>query len=123
MRKRLWELNKRRGILQKELLLPKEMIYGVFYEKTNKCGNSICQCHKGGERHGPYHYLNFRYKGKQKMVLVKKEDLEKVNMRARNYREYQKKLAEIRKINEEIFKILKVIRGTKVKYYGVGGGR
>jgi len=92
------------------------MIRGSLYEIYRKCGNPNCKCAKG-EKHGPSKYLSIREKGKTRLIYVRRRDEKWVTKEANNYRKYQKSMAEIRKINEKIFEILKRIRDSRIKEY------
>lgn len=116
LRKRVGELDRRRRRLQSFLLRPRPMTIGSLYEIYKKCGNLRCKCGKG-KRHGPFMCLSFSIGGRHKMVFVRKKDQAVISKQAANYCKYQKWMAEIRKINEEVFEILKQIREAHTRQY------
>jgi hypothetical protein len=115
MRKRVDDLDRERGKIQGFLLRPEEMVYGSFYELYRKCGNANCRCTRG-EKHIA-NCLSIQEGGKTKLTYVRKQDEGWVRMQAENYRIHHKRMAMIRKINDEIFEILKQIRDSKLKRY------
>lgn len=115
LRKRVRNLDSQRRKIQGQLLYPKEMIRGSLYELKRRCGNPRCRCARGEEHIGKY--LSLPTEGKTKLTYVRRKDLEWVSEQAGSYRKYQKSLAEIRKINEEIFYVLTTMRKSKTKTY------
>jgi hypothetical protein len=114
-RKRVFILDQERKRLQDLLLRPKEMVYGSFYEIYRRCGNPRCRCAKGDKHQAKV--LSLQEDGKTRLVYVRRSDEIWVGEQAENYRIYQKHMARIRKINEEIFEILKELRDSKLKRY------
>ena len=114
-RKRVRYLDSRRRKLQGSLLYPGEMIRGSLYEIRRSCGNPRCRCARG-EKHVAT-CLSLPVKGKKRLVYVRREDHDWVRKQAASYRDYQKAMAEIRKINEEIVSILAALRDTKTRMY------
>jgi len=115
LRQRVYRLDQRRRKLQGYLLKPRKMIRGSLYEIYRKCGNPNCKCARGEKHQGKY--LSVKKKGKTKMTYVRRGDEKWVTTQANNYRRYQKWMADVRKINKEIFEILKKIRDSKVRDY------
>jgi hypothetical protein len=91
------------------------MIKGSLYKLYRKCGNPNCKCARGEKHEG--NYISTSKDGETRLTYVRKRDIVQVVKQTGNYREYQKGMAEIRKINEEIFSILKRIRDGRVKEY------
>ena len=115
LRKRIDNLDRERRKLQGFLLRPQDMIYGSFYQIYRSCGNPNCRCSKG-EKH-PAKCLSTRKAGKTKLIYVRKEDESRVERGARNYQRFQNRVASIRKINNQIFELLKSLRDSKLKRY------
>lgn len=113
LRKRVYLLNSERKRLQDYLLKPRNMIKGSLYKLYRRCGNPNCKCAKGDKHVG--NYISMSKEGKTNLTYVKGKDIVRVENETRNYRKYQRRMARIRKINEEIFTILKKIRDEKVK--------
>lgn len=81
----------------------------VFYH--NVCGKANCAC-KAGQTHGPYAYLSYKVKGKTRLKMVAKNQLEQVATRVKRYREFQQVFKRVRKLNREVeglFKRLRVV--------------
>ena len=116
LRQQVYNLNKERERLENTLLQPRKMIRGSVYEIYKKCGNKRCKC-AHGDLHGPFKGLSLTTKGKRTFKFIRREDERQVSEEAENYRLYQKQMASIRKINQEIFSTLKKIRDSKVKDY------
>jgi len=110
------QLDTRRRHLLARLMQPEEMVAGSVYRVYKKCGNPRCRCTKG-EKHGPFTCLSLTDRGKRKLVFVRRDDEVWVKLRATRYRRYQKMMANVRKMNDEIFELLKVLRDGKVNRY------
>jgi len=117
LRKLMWELDKRRVLLQNRLQRPSKMIKGSLIEVWKRCSNRECRCYKKNERHGPYLFLMEPYQGRHRTRHVRRKDWARVKQGVERYRQFQKDMAEIRKINEEIFSILKEIRDSHLESY------
>lgn len=115
LRKQVSNLNKERAKLLNKLLRPKKMIRGSIYEAGRKCGNPNCKCAKG-EKHISY-YLSTRRDGRTKLIYVRNTDKDYVIGEALNYRAYQKSMSKLRKLNNNIFEILKELRDLNTKDY------
>lgn len=115
LRKKIYCFDQERRKIQNSLFKTEEMIYGSFYEIYRKCGNPNCHCHEG-EKH-PANCLSVHEGGKTKLIYVRRKDEHWVRKQAEDYQKYQKRMAEIRKINDEIFNLLKQIRDAKLKRY------
>ena len=118
LRQQLWQLNRERARLQGELCHPGRMIRGTITEIYKRCSNRNCRCWKEDKRHGPYLYLMEPVgSGKHTTRHVKTGDWQKVERLVGEYVKFQKKMARIRKINNEIFQILKAIRDENIESY------
>lgn len=117
LRRAMWGLNKRRVFLQKRLQRPAKMIRGSLVEVWKRCSNRRCHCYKKNEKHGPYLFLMEPHQGRHRTRHVRRKDWARVREQAERYRRFQKDMAEMRKINEEIFSILKEIRDFHLESY------
>lgn len=118
LRQQLWQLNRERARLQGELCRPGRMVRGTITEVYKRCSNRNCRCWKEDKRHGPYLYLVEPVGGgKRRCRHVRRDDWEKVRRLVKEYIKFQKKMARIRKINNEIFQILKLIREENIEEY------
>ena len=70
-----------------------ELRPGSISQQYNVCGNPTCRCKdkKNPQKHGPYHKLSYKRKGKGSTEFIKEGDLDKVTEQIANY----KKLKEL----------------------------
>ena len=115
LRKEIYLLNLERRELQNYLFKPHNIIRGSLYTVYRKCGNPNCKCAKG-ERHAGK-YISISKNGKTHLTYVRKRDVVRIEKETENYKKYQNRMARIKKINEEIFTLLRQIRDEKVKEY------
>jgi hypothetical protein len=107
------DLSVRRERLQHKLLRLDPMIEGCIHIIYKKCGKESCHC-KDGQKHGPYTAIVRKVDGKSKLTYVDKLDI--IN-KAKTYQKYNKRLAALRKINEEIFSYLRYLRDLNTTIY------
>lgn len=115
IRQQIYQAEQRRKKLLHYLMSPKTMFKGSGYEMARLCGQPNCRCAKG-EKHTSY-YLSWSEQGKTKLKYVKRQDEKEVLRGARNYQKYQRRMAELRKLNQKVVGLLQVIRDTKLKEY------
>lgn len=106
IRKKISNLIQRKNKILFRLIDGKPMIYGFPYKLFKKCGKPTCKC-ASGEKHGPYPALSVCREGKQKIVMVRKNDHLIIFEQAKRSQQFQKVVADIRKINTEIDELLK----------------
>ena len=92
------------------------MVHGIPYKLFKKCGNKNCKCAKG-ELHGPYPALSVCKNGKQKIVMIKQEDMVSIVTQAKRYQSYRRIVSKIHKINKEIDKILLEVKDKTTRSY------
>ncbi len=114
--KKLTLLNEERTRHIFSLTQGEDMVLGLPLEVFRKCGKAGCKCNQG-ERHGPYPALSVNKGGKQKIVMVKKEDAATVIKQSKRYRYYQQTLAKIRRINKEIDQVLEQLKAAMTGSY------
>jgi hypothetical protein len=110
---RVRELDLRRRRLIGEVLRPWPMIAGYLFRMRRTCGNPRCCCAKGA-LHVSW-YLSRRQGGKARLKHVGQILPAWLADRVRRYREYQKTLSAIRRIDREISGLLNQIRDEKTK--------
>lgn len=83
-----------------------EIVRGSLMNYMTKCGNKGCQCHKDKKyRHGPYTYLVVhKGKGKQRLHLISKTDIEEVKRARKAYDKLWEGLIKIAELNLMIIK-------------------
>jgi len=113
IKKIIYDLSVRRERLQHKLLSPDPMTQGCIHIIYKKCGNKKCHC-KDGKLHGPYTAIVRKVNGKSKLTYIDKLD---IIDKAKAYKKYNKRLAALRKINEEIFSYLRYLRDINTIIY------
>jgi len=116
VRQKLSILNKRRTKYIFSLVHGRAMVHGLPHEVFRRCGKSNCRC-ATGQRHGPYPALSVNKDGRQRIVMVKRDDAVVILEQARRYRHYQETLATIRRINKEIDELLEKIKSATTGSY------
>ncbi len=116
IRKKLHLLDKERRLNIFKLIHGEQMVHGIPYKLFKKCGNKNCKCAKG-ELHGPYPALSICKNGKQKIVMIKQEDMVSVVPQAKRYQSYRRIVSKIHKINKEIDKILLEVKDKTTRSY------
>lgn len=116
LRKRIEKLDRDRRTILHKLMHPEEMVAGSVYEVHKKCGNPNCRCARG-RKHGPFACLSVTKSGRRKLIFVRREDEPWVKVQAAKYREYQKMMARVRKMNDTILELLKQLRDSMLKDY------
>lgn len=113
IRKIIWGLSVRRSRLQKKISTPPQMIEGCIHKIYKKCGNPKCYC-ATSRKHGPYWAISIKTGGKTKVTYVSDTDAIK---KAFAYKNYNKDLALLRKINEKIYYWLRILRDRYTTAY------
>ncbi len=78
-------------------------IRGSIYELTGKCGKPNCYCAKTQRRHKSL-MLSFSYKGKTKLIPIKKEQIAGIKARINDYRQLKAAINELVRINAELLR-------------------
>jgi hypothetical protein len=113
VKKIIFDLSERRSRLTNKLLNPEPMIEGCIHTIYKKCGKATCHC-KDGKLHGPYTAIVRKVNGVSKLTYVNKLD---IIDKAKAYKKYNKRLANLRKINEKIFSYLRYLRDMNTTIY------
>ena len=79
------------------------VIRGSIYELKGKCGKPNCYCAKTQRRHKSL-MLSFRYKGKTKLIPIKKEQIADIKARIKDYKELKAAIDELARINAELLR-------------------
>lgn len=117
VRKRIWQLDTDRRKLQHHLVNPRDMVIGSVYSLYKRCGNPVCKRCKKGQKHGPFKVISYTEAGMTRQVFIRKADRIKVISQAANYKNYQRKLLHLRRINNQIVELIKTIRDAKAYKY------
>jgi len=78
-------------------------IRGSIYELKGKCGKPGCYCAKSKRRHTSL-MLSFSYKGKTKLVPIKKEQIPGIKARLDDYKQLKAAIDELVRINAELLR-------------------
>ena len=65
---------------------------GSLSRQYNVCGKPGCRCKdpKHPRRHGPYHQLNYVYRGKKTCQFIRQEILRQVRTELANYKQFRR---------------------------------
>ena len=81
----------------------KDVIKGSIYTIARYCGKESCNCHKTKTPHkSPM--LSFRYKGKTKLIPIKKEWVNEIELKIKQYKELKESVDELARINAELLR-------------------
>ncbi|MHB9143602.1 MAG: DUF6788 family protein [Paludibacter sp.] len=100
IKKKIYDLNKRRELLLHNILNTKPFVAAQVYERYKKCGNQSCKC-QNGELHGPFLWIYQNKKGEP--IISTTVDKDK-HWDARNLADNYKKLTNERQLLHEIDK-------------------
>jgi hypothetical protein len=78
-------------------------IKGSVYEMKRFCGKPNCACAKTKTPHTSL-VLSFSYKGKTRLIPIKKEQIPGIKARISNYRELKAAIDELTRINAELLR-------------------
>ncbi len=110
-----------RSILDQRLLLENKLLGArppfiaaslVMYR--NICGKPGCAC-KAGHTHGPYAYLSFKENGKTRLKVVRQEHRVETAAAVERYRDFQRALRQIRRLNRQTEVLFKALRAGLVR--------
>ena len=79
------------------------VIKGSIYEMKRFCGKESCSCSKRKRPHKSL-FLSFSYKGKTRLVPIKKEQIPDIKRRIKDYRELKAAIDELALINAELLR-------------------
>lgn len=116
IRQRVYHLLKEKSAIVWKLLEAKAMVIGSFYKVFRTCSYANCCCKKG-KKHGPFWALSFSKDGKRGLKMVKAADVEKVREKALAYKDFQKGLADIHKLNKELDDLLEEVKQFTLEEY------
>lgn len=79
------------------------VIRGSIYEMKRFCGKKNCTCAKTKKPHKSL-TLSFSYKGRTKLVPIKKEQIPIIKARMKDYKELKTAIDELIRINAELLR-------------------
>ena len=79
------------------------VIKGSIIEMKRFCGKKNCKCAKTKIPHKSL-FLSFKYKGKTKMIPIKKEQIPDIKASIKDYKELKAAIDELAKVNAELLR-------------------
>lgn len=113
LRQRIGYLNRERYKLLEKMMKMEGMVQGSLYQMKRVCGSANCKCVRG-EKHTAW-YLSRLVAGKTRLSYVGKIVPLRIQEQVEAYRNYQKGLARIRKIDKEVPELLNEYRDRQVE--------
>ena len=103
--------------IKKKLNLLGPILSGSLTKQWNVCGTKGCKCKrkKNPIKHGPYYQLSFTAGGKSSTAFIKKDDLQKVKNRLKNYKEFKKLNKELLLANIALFRMERATKKEEKK--------
>lgn len=97
--------------LKKELNELGELRPGSISKQFNVCGNPSCRCKdkQKPQKHGPYHKLSYKRKGKGHTQFIKEDDLENVTTQVENYKKMKELTDEWVELSIELIALKKTV--------------
>jgi hypothetical protein len=92
--------NKAKSIQQKLADFP-EIMPGKITKQFNVCRSKNCKCKReiDPQKHGPYYYLSFTFKGKGYTLSIPEDRVKEVEERNKNYSEFKMLIEEFIEIS------------------------
>jgi hypothetical protein len=99
-------LRKRKRFLLSQLQIRPDSLRASLVERFSRCGKANCQCHHGGDKHGPFYYLTQCLAvGKiNKFLLKSAAQQQSARDAIEHYRQLQAQLEELSQINAELLR-------------------
>ena len=79
------------------------VIKGSIFEMKRFCGKKNCKCIKTNTPHKSL-FLSFKYRGKTRMIPIKKEQIPEIKARISDYKELKAAIDELARINAELLR-------------------
>jgi hypothetical protein len=113
LRQRIRDLDHRRRQLIEDALRPLPMVVGYLFQMRRRCGRPGCRCARG-RLHLSW-YLSRRAGGKTKLSYLGRIIPDWLAPRVRRYRDFQRGVVSIRKIDREISALFSKLREQKAQ--------
>jgi hypothetical protein len=99
-------LRKRKRFLLSQLQIRPDSLRASLVERFSRCGKANCQCHHGGDKHGPFYYLTQCLAVGQinKFLLKSAAQQQSARDAIEHYRQLQAQLEELSQINAELLR-------------------
>ena len=103
LHKSISSLKQRRDDLLEQLHRIPNLMRGVVYEKTHKCGRKSCACASGGPRH-PTRQLTVTLCGRTQTRYVRVEEMEDVERLIEAYHDLWRIIEELTEVNLDLLR-------------------
>jgi hypothetical protein len=99
-------LRKRKQFLLAQLKVYPDSLRASLVERFSRCGKSNCQCHRGGDKHGPFYYLTQCLAAGHINKFLLKNAVQQQAARGGidHYHQLQEQLEELSQINAELLR-------------------
>jgi hypothetical protein len=99
-------LRQRKRFLLTQINIHSDSLRASLVERFSRCGKANCQCHHGGDKHGPFYYLTQCLAVGKINKLFLKTDTQRQAAKAgiEHYRQLQEQLEELSQINAELLR-------------------
>jgi hypothetical protein len=97
------KLEQKKRYILKKIRSFDQIIKGSIYEKKGLCGKKNCRCMKTNSPHRSF-FLSFKYRGKTKLIPIKKEQIPIIEKKINDYKELKKYIDELALINSELLR-------------------
>lgn len=104
--KSTFALRKRKRFLLCQIQVLPECLRASLVERFSRCGKANCNCHHGGEKHGPFFYLTqcLAVGRTNKFLLKTTAQQQAAKAGIEGYRQLQEQLEELSQINAELLR-------------------
>jgi len=99
-------LRKRKRFLLAQIKVRPDSLRASLVERFSKCGKANCQCHHGGDKHGPFYYLTqcLAVGRMNKFLLKSPAQQQSARNAIEHYSQLQELLEELSQINAELLR-------------------
>ena len=99
-------LRHRKRFLLARLKIHPDCLRASLVERFSQCGKANCQCHHGGDKHGPFYYLTqCLAAGKMNKFLLKTPaQRQTAQTGIEHYHQFQEQVEELSQINAELLR-------------------
>ena len=112
-RKSTLALRQRKRFLLSRLKVLPDCLRASLVERFSRCGKSICHCHQGGDKHGPFYYLTqcLAVGNINKFLLKTPAQQQAAQDGIASYRQLQEQIEELSQINTELLRRAESLKG------------
>jgi len=119
-RRVLARLDEQRRLVE-SLLELREQLPGSLFTRYGLCGKPSCACRQG-DRHGPYYVLSTRSGGRGGFAYLESSQVREARSLVSRFRTFRRGLARLRRLNEDLVKLLKRYQAAQSRRGGTRVG-